>query len=88
MERNACGADRLVRLAIGSVLALAALLARRGRGKPGQDGTVARWQILAFYAGAELLVTGLLQWCPLNYALGIDSCEYDWGTAIRRGLRS
>lgn len=83
MERNACGTDRFVRLAVGSTLAFLALIARRGRGKPGRDGTVARWQILALYGGAELLVTGLLQWCPLNYALGIDSCEQRWWTGLR-----
>lgn len=88
MKRNACGMDRLVRLVVGAGLLLVALLARRERGRPGRDGTVDRWQILAGYAGAELLLTGLLQWCPLNYALGIDSCEYDWPTAIRVALRS
>lgn len=74
MERNTCGLDRVARLVVGSALAILALLARNGQGRPGRDGTVAPWQILAFYAGAELLVTGLLQWCPLNYALGRDTC--------------
>lgn len=74
MERNTCGVDRWTRLFVGTVLAALALLARRGRGKPGRDGTVATWQVIALYAGAELLVTGLVQWCPLNYALGRDTC--------------
>lgn len=83
MDRNVCGLDRFVRFTVATLLAIAALGARRGRGAPGTDGSVARWQILALYASAELLVTGLLQWCPLNYALGVDSCEGSWLTAIR-----
>lgn len=83
MERNVCGRDRFVRFAVATLLAIAALGARSGRGEPGRDGRVARWQVLALYASAELLVTALLQWCPLNYALGVDSCSDGWLASLR-----
>ena len=83
MERNVCGLDRLTRFTVATALAVVALLARRRRGEPGADGSVARWQLLALYASAEIMVTALLQWCPLNYALGVDSCSDSWLSAIR-----
>lgn len=77
MEKNVCGVDRAIRILVG--LALLAL-ALRGTG----DGrTVSRTRILAGYGAAEfLLVNGTLQWCPLNYAFGLNTCVRDWPERI------
>lgn len=77
MKQNVCGLDRTARLAVGTALVLVAVLNPQSRREAGREGTIARWQILATYAGAELLITGLMQWCPTNYLLGIDTCEHD-----------
>lgn len=77
MKQNVCGLDRTARLAVGTALVLVAVLNPQSRRETGREGTIARWQILATYAGAELLITGLMQWCPTNYLLRIDTCEHD-----------
>lgn len=87
MEKNVCGFDRAVRLTVGTTLALVVLFLPRGRRDPGREDSVTRWQILAAYAGGELLITGLMQWCPMNYLLGINTCEQDWRTALRSAWR-
>ncbi len=63
--------DRTVRLVLGVVL-LGLALGARG------DDRVSLGRVLAGYGAAEfLLINGTLQWCPLNYALGVDTCERD-----------
>jgi hypothetical protein len=73
MRKNACGLDRAARLIVGTALAIGAL-ATSGC-LTDRDDAIAAWQMLAGFVAAELLVTGLLQWCPGNYLLGIDTCE-------------
>lgn len=88
MKRNVCGLDRTVRLVFGTLLTLAVFLTWRNRNDPDR---IAIWQIAATYTAAELLITGLLRWCPGNYLLGIDTCEQDPVTAlqtVRRRLPS
>lgn len=72
MRKNACGLDRTVRLIAG--LALAVIALGTSGGLADRDENLAPWQILAAFAAAELLVTGLLQWCPGSYLLGVDTC--------------
>lgn len=83
MERNVCGADRTVRLAFGTALALGIAVSLRKRSERERPGSIARWHVLAAYAAGELLLTGLMQWCPGNYLLGIDTCEQDLQTALK-----
>lgn len=73
MEKNVCGLDRLARLNLGSVLLLAGLRSARGREKDERE--IPLWQIIVVYAGADLLITGLMQWCPSNYLLKINTCR-------------
>lgn len=73
MRKNACGLDRTARLIVGTALAVLAL--GTSGGLTDRDDAMATWQLLAGFAAAELLATGLLQWCPANYLLGIDTCE-------------
>ncbi len=81
MERNVCGFDRFVRLTAGPALLLVGYLGSRG--SSGESGPVSPRDLLAAYAGAELVVTGLLQWCLGNYLLGIDTCERGIGELAR-----
>lgn len=83
MEKNVCGLDRTVRLTVGTTLAIVAFFLPRRRGGPGREDSIARWQILAVYAAGELLLTGLMQWCPMNNFLGINTCEQGWRSALR-----
>lgn len=75
MEKNVCGVDRLARIGLGTVLLLVGLRAAWGR-KPGER-MIAPRQAIVLYAASDLLITGLLQRCPLNHLLGIDSCGQD-----------
>lgn len=68
MKRNVGGPDRIGRLVVGSIAALAGI------------GTVTGyWDIgpvaggLALAVGAILLFTGTTQKCPVNDAAGIDT---------------
>lgn len=72
MEKNVCGLDRTVRLVVGTALVLVAL---RSSNRRDHEDHVTRGQLLAMYAGADLLVSGLVQWCPTTYVLGINTCE-------------
>ena len=73
MEKNVCGFDRLARLSLGSALLLAGLRSARGREKDEREISIR--QIIVLYAGADLLITGLMQWCLTNYLLGINTCR-------------
>ena len=87
MQKNACGRDRMARLIGGTLLAAVAL--GTSGGLYDRDDELSTWQILAMYAAGELLVTGLLQWCPCNYVLGIDTCSGDrsWWRSFARSIR-
>lgn len=63
MERNVGGIDR-----IGRVVLAAALLLIGYRTRDRTLGT------LAFIAGSDLLATAVIQRCPVNALLGIDTC--------------
>ena len=73
MEKNVCGFDRLGRLGLGSVLLLAGLRSARGREKDEREISIR--QIIVLYAGADLFITGLMQWCLTNYLLGLNTCR-------------
>lgn len=64
MDRNVGGADRLVRL-VGGL----ALLSYGYRNREGTAGA------LAFIAGSDILATAVIQRCPVNSLLGIDTCD-------------
>ena len=70
MEKNVCGFDRLARLSLGSALLLAGLRSSRGRKRQ-----ISIRQIIVVYAAADLLITGLMQWCLTNYLLGVNTCR-------------
>ena len=71
MEKNVCGADRLVRAVLWVLLVGGVLRSRRG----GDDRTISVPEVLAVYAIAELSVNVFAQWCPLNALFGFDSCS-------------
>ena len=73
MEKNVCGVDRLARLGLGLALLLAGLRSTRGREK--DERQISIRQIIVLYAGADLLITGFMQWCLTNYLLGINTCR-------------
>lgn len=64
MDRNVGGFDRRLRI----VVALA-LLAFGYRNRDSRAGT------LAFVAGSDVLATSIIQRCPVNALLGIDTCS-------------
>lgn len=66
MDRNVGGYDRLLRT-VGALL----LLAVGYRYRESRLGT------FAFLGGSDLLATTVIQRCPANAALGIDTCPAD-----------
>lgn len=79
MKKNVCGLDRLVRLVLGTALLLVGL-----RSVNRSETNVTLRQVIVLYAAADLLVTGLARWCPMNALLGIDTCGGTTGDRIRR----
>lgn len=69
METNVCSIDRMVRLALGVVLAVVGVAAVVGA--LGLGATVGG---VALVVGLVLLATGGMQLCPLYSLLGIDTC--------------
>ncbi|MFC6787277.1 DUF2892 domain-containing protein [Halobaculum halobium] len=74
MNKNVGGIDRIARLILGPILVLAGIAGYAGLlalavGPLPQALTA----ILVFLIGAILLVTGLVQKCPLNRLLGLDT---------------
>lgn len=63
MTRNVGGADRGVRLVAGSLLLGFSFLVEW----PGY------WGLAPFAAGIVLLATGILRFCPVNAALGLNT---------------
>lgn len=63
MKRNVGRTDRMIRIGVGAVLLLGALLLLQG------------WlQLLAGVAGLALLATGTIGYCGLYSLLGISTC--------------
>lgn len=63
MDRNVGGFDRLGRLGLAAILLV---VGYRNRNRT--LGT------LAFIAGSDILATAVIQRCPVNAVLGIDTC--------------
>ncbi|QLD89242.1 DUF2892 domain-containing protein [Natronomonas salina] len=63
MDRNVGGIDRWLRVAVAL-----ALLGFGYRNRESRTGT------LAFLAGSDLLATAVIQRCPVNALLGVDTC--------------
>lgn len=91
MKKNVGGRDRAARLVIGPVLILAGIAGYAGLltlavGPLPQALTA----VIAFLVGTILLVTGLVQRCPLHRLLGLDTSrqegtrESEERTAIRQ----
>ncbi len=64
MERNVCGFERRCRALVAVAMLV---LGYRYRDRP--LGT------LTFLGGSDLLATAVIQRCPLNALLGIDTCR-------------
>lgn len=64
MNRNVCGTNRVLRVVLGVALLI---VGYRNRGKTA--GT------LAFIAGSDITATAIIQRCPVNTLLGIDTCQ-------------
>lgn len=74
MKKNVGGMDRIARLVVGPVLVLAGIAGYAGFlalavGPLPQALT----SVIVFLVGTILLVTGLVQMCPLNRLLGLDT---------------
>lgn len=65
MKCNVGGVDRTARLVVGVVLLVV------GATVPMATG----WQALVFVIAAIALVTGIVRFCPVNAALGLNSCK-------------
>ncbi|QLG49808.1 YgaP family membrane protein [Natrinema halophilum] len=63
MKRNVCGFDRLGRTILAAMLLLV--------GYRNRNRTVGT---LAFVAGSDLLATAVVQRCPINALLRVDTC--------------
>lgn len=67
MKRNVGGIDRIGRIVIGIVLLVVGLAAPIS----------ATWQIVALVVAAIALVTAVVQFCPINFAFGINTCKLE-----------
>jgi hypothetical protein len=74
MECNVGGTDRYMRLGLGAVLLVVGVLALAG-GTAGESMAMTVLTTLVIAVGAVFLVTGAVTFCPINSALGIDTCE-------------
>lgn len=63
MEKNVGGFDRTARVVLATALLL---IGYRNRSRT--LGT------LSFVAGSDILATALIQRCPMNALLGVDTC--------------
>lgn len=66
MDRNVGGLDRALRVVLG-----ATLLAIGYRNRDRTLGT------LAFIAGSDVTATAVIQRCPVNALVGVDTCGSD-----------
>lgn len=74
MRKNVGGTDRIARLVIGPVLALAGIAGYAGLlGLAVGPLPQALTSVVVFLVGMILLVTGLVRTCPLNRILGYDT---------------
>ncbi|APW97284.1 hypothetical protein CHINAEXTREME_05630 [Halobiforma lacisalsi AJ5] len=64
MEKNVGGLDRTLRFVLGAALLLV--------GYRNRDRTAGT---LAFVAGSDIFATAVIQRCPVNALLGIDTCD-------------
>lgn len=67
MKLNVGGYDRIGRIVIGVVLLIVGLAAPVG----------ATWQIVALVVAAIALLTAVVQFCPINHLIGINTCKLD-----------
>lgn len=74
MDQNVCGFDRVIRLLVGTALALWVVFHPWRQPEFNKQKSVSRGRVMLAYIAAELLITGFFQWCPGNYILGIDTC--------------
>lgn len=65
MKCNVGGIDRTGRLVIGIVLLVIGLIAP----------LEILWQVVVLVLAAIALVTGVVRFCPLNAAFGLNTCE-------------
>lgn len=66
MGCNVGGADRVLRVGCGTVLVSA------GLATPREDP----WRAVLIGAGSIALITAAARYCPLNAALGINTCAH------------
>ena len=64
LDCNVGGADKITRIVLGVALVALGLLADLG----------ATWTIVAYALAVIALLTALINFCPLNKLLGIDTC--------------
>lgn len=70
MERNVGGYDRIARLVAGPVLLLVGIVSLAEILPLGLPVAA-----VALVVGAVFLVTGLVQQCPLNSLVGVNTCS-------------
>lgn len=75
MEKNVGGYDRGLRIVVGIVLLAAGLAALGGLFSFASGTAGVAVAVVVALVGAVLLATGAVQMCPINAALGIDTCE-------------
>ena len=75
MEQNVGGFDRTLRIGLGAVLLVVGILSFAGVFAKGGGTGMLVLRSLVVVVGAVFAVTGLVQTCPINSALGIDTTE-------------
>lgn len=80
LPKNVCGIERIAR-ALGGLVLIAFVL---GLNRKSTDERIPLGRVLVLYAGMDLVVTAIGQFCLTNYVLGINTCEASLDQEIRR----
>jgi hypothetical protein len=75
MERNVGGSDRWLRIGLGAILLAVGILSFAGMFAAGGGTGMLVLRSLVVLVGAVFAVTGLVQTCPINSLLGINTFE-------------
>lgn len=66
VEKNVGGADKAIRIVVGVVMLALAMFADMSN----------TWRVVAWIVAAIAILTAVVGYCPLNKALGINTCRH------------
>lgn len=71
MQKNVGSTDRLIRIIVGAILIIVAVVSLAGMALIGLGG----WAWLIGLVGVVMAATGLINFCPAYTLIGINTCK-------------